>query len=59
MQDKEKLNLNRLEANSKRKNIIYRWILYFILGIFVFYYLCSIVFEGPGKYNLDTLFFKK
>ena len=39
MQDKEKLNLNRLEANSKRKNIIYRWILYFILGIFVFYYL--------------------
>jgi len=39
MQDKETLNLNRLEANSKRKNIIYRWILYFILGIFVFYYL--------------------
>ena len=43
MQDKEKLNLNRLEANSKRKNIIYRWILYFILGIFVFYYLTPLV----------------
>jgi glucose/mannose transport system permease protein len=39
MQDKETLKLNKLEANSKRKNTIYRWILYFMLGIFVFYYL--------------------
>ena len=39
MQDKETLKLNKLEANSKRKNTIYRWILYFILGVFVIYYL--------------------
>ncbi|MDA9222473.1 carbohydrate ABC transporter permease [Candidatus Pelagibacter sp.] len=39
MQDKETLKLNKLEVNSKRKNTIYRWILYFILGVFVIYYL--------------------
>ena len=39
MQDKETLKLNKLEADSKRKNTIYRWILYFILGVFVIYYL--------------------
>ena len=39
MQDKETLKLNKLEANSKRKNTIYRWILYSLLGIFVIYYL--------------------
>ena len=39
MQDKETLKLNKLEANSKRKNTIYRWILYSMLGIFVIYYL--------------------
>ena len=35
MQDKETLKLNKLEADSKRKNTIYRWILYSILGIFI------------------------
>ena len=39
MQDKEALKLNKLEETSKRKNTIYRWILYSMLGIFVFYYL--------------------
>ena len=39
MQDKETLKLNKLEADSKRKNTIYRWILYSILGIFIIYYL--------------------
>ena len=39
MQDKETLKLNKLEVDSKRKNTIYRWILYSMLGIFVIYYL--------------------
>ena len=39
MQDKETLKLNKLEADSRRKNTIYRWILYFILAVFVIYYL--------------------
>ena len=30
---------NQLEAASNRKKLIYRWILYLILGVFVVYYV--------------------
>ena len=36
---KDNLNFEQLEKASKKKKIIYRWILFLILGIFALYYI--------------------
>ena len=37
--EKDNLKLRDLERSSKIKKIIYRWILFIILGIFAIYYI--------------------